>query len=92
MYKYAVLTDFVLFKCNYCVKSVIGVLKVTNDEFKLTGWYLTQQYDYQYTRQAYKRIFRRVLHFYKSQIFTVKELPKRYKTWIKHMQNMAEND
>ncbi|OXU21394.1 hypothetical protein TSAR_001112, partial [Trichomalopsis sarcophagae] len=23
MYKHAVLTDFVLFKCNYCVKSVI---------------------------------------------------------------------
>ncbi|OXU18897.1 hypothetical protein TSAR_016578 [Trichomalopsis sarcophagae] len=32
MYKHAVLTDFVLCKCKYCVKSVIDVLKVTNDE------------------------------------------------------------
>ncbi|OXU28189.1 hypothetical protein TSAR_002987, partial [Trichomalopsis sarcophagae] len=33
MYKHDVLTDSVLFKCNYCVKSVINVLKVINDEF-----------------------------------------------------------
>ncbi|OXU26840.1 hypothetical protein TSAR_008529, partial [Trichomalopsis sarcophagae] len=26
------MTDFVLFKYNYCVKSVIDALKVTNDE------------------------------------------------------------
>ncbi|OXU18132.1 hypothetical protein TSAR_015530 [Trichomalopsis sarcophagae] len=32
MYKHDVLTDFVLFKCNYYVKSVMAVLKVTNDE------------------------------------------------------------
>ncbi|OXU29676.1 hypothetical protein TSAR_012423 [Trichomalopsis sarcophagae] len=32
IYKYAVLTGFLLCKCKYCVKSVIDVLKVTNDE------------------------------------------------------------
>ncbi|OXU23996.1 hypothetical protein TSAR_010577 [Trichomalopsis sarcophagae] len=32
MYKHAVLPDFALFKCKYCVKSVIYVLKVTNHE------------------------------------------------------------
>ncbi|OXU25739.1 hypothetical protein TSAR_000599 [Trichomalopsis sarcophagae] len=32
MYKHALLTDFVLFKYNYCVESVINVLKVTDDE------------------------------------------------------------
>ncbi|OXU20609.1 hypothetical protein TSAR_011560 [Trichomalopsis sarcophagae] len=31
MYKYAVLTDFVLCKCKYCVKSVIDGLKVTKE-------------------------------------------------------------
>ncbi|OXU17194.1 hypothetical protein TSAR_006294 [Trichomalopsis sarcophagae] len=30
--QHCVLTDFVLFKYNYCVKSVIDALKVTNDE------------------------------------------------------------
>ncbi|OXU17164.1 hypothetical protein TSAR_012809 [Trichomalopsis sarcophagae] len=32
MYKYAVLTNFMLCKCKYCLKSVIDVLKVTYDE------------------------------------------------------------
>ncbi|OXU16513.1 hypothetical protein TSAR_005413 [Trichomalopsis sarcophagae] len=32
MYKHAVLADFVMFKCNYYVKSILDVLKVTNDE------------------------------------------------------------
>ncbi|OXU26950.1 hypothetical protein TSAR_000034 [Trichomalopsis sarcophagae] len=30
--QHCVLTDFVLFKCNYCVKSAIDALEVTNDE------------------------------------------------------------
>ncbi|OXU17419.1 hypothetical protein TSAR_002048 [Trichomalopsis sarcophagae] len=30
MYKHAVLADFVLFKCNYCVKSVIAMLELTH--------------------------------------------------------------
>ncbi|OXU30561.1 hypothetical protein TSAR_016225 [Trichomalopsis sarcophagae] len=32
MYEHAVLTDFVLFKFNSCVKSFIDVRKVTNDK------------------------------------------------------------
>ncbi|OXU21673.1 hypothetical protein TSAR_010172 [Trichomalopsis sarcophagae] len=37
-YKHAVLADLVMFKCNYCVESVIDVLKVTPDEFDVCSF------------------------------------------------------
>ncbi|OXU22184.1 hypothetical protein TSAR_001152 [Trichomalopsis sarcophagae] len=40
--QHCVLTDFVLFKYNYCVKSVINALKVTNDAISGTLFALTQ--------------------------------------------------